>query len=52
MRRFFNAIVDELERRIKGKSDEVDDARALLEQSEDEAMPNKAENRTRRPGRQ
>lgn len=51
MRRFFNAIVDEIERRIKGKTDELDDARALLEQSEDKTMPNKAVNRSRRSGR-
>lgn len=48
MRKFFNAIVDELERRINNKQLELNDARALLEQHQDEVGPNKAVGRSRR----
>jgi hypothetical protein len=48
MRKFFNAIVDELERRINDKELELNDARALLQQQRNEDMPNKAVNRSRR----
>ncbi|MBS0206717.1 MAG: hypothetical protein JSS49_27890 [Planctomycetes bacterium] len=48
MRKFFNAIVDELERRMHEKQLELNDARAFVEEQQNASRPNQAVNRNRR----